>query len=173
VTGTSLRAAAAFLLSGGLLSGAALSAFAQAQTFSVTLDSTNQPFVIGGAPTQVRAGAPITFSARNVGPAGDTSTRYTHNLAIEGPNGQTMQPSTPNLTGGQSGTITFAALPAGNYVLFCPVATHRAIGMQVPFTVVAGATTLPATGGYVVPAGQAVYGLLAGAAGMVLRRRQA
>jgi plastocyanin len=172
-TGTSLRAAAAFLLSGALLSGAALSAYAQAQSFNVTLDATNQPFLIGGAPTSVRAGAPITFAARNVGPAGDTSTRHTHNLAIEGPGGQMIQSPVPNLTGGQSANITVAALQPGNYVLFCPVATHRAIGMQMNFTVVAGAAALPATGGYVVPAGLAVSGLATGIAGLFLRRRRA
>ncbi|HEU5316357.1 MAG TPA: sulfocyanin-like copper-binding protein [Chloroflexota bacterium] len=173
IAGRSLRTASAFLISGALLAGAALTAYAQAQTFNVTLDGNNSPFVIGGAPTQVRAAAPLTFAARNVGPAGDTSPRHTHNLAIEGPNGQTIQSPVPNLTGGQSANITFAALPAGNYVLYCPVGQHRNNGMSVNFTVVAGASALPATGGYVVPVGLAISGLVTGAAGFVLRRRQA
>ena len=168
----SLKTAAAFLLSGSLLTGAAATAFAQAQTFNVTLDATNMPFVIGGAPTTIRAGAPITFAARNLGPAGDTSTRHTHNLAFEAAGGQTIQPSSPNLTGGQSGNITFAALQPGSYVLFCPVATHRNIGMSVNVTVVAAAAALPATGGFAIPAGLAGAGLVAGAAGVALRCRK-
>ena len=170
----SFRAAAAFLLSGSLLSGAAATAYAQAQTFNVTLDANAMPFSIGGAPTTIRAGAPITFAARNVGPAGDTSIRHQHNLAFEGPGGQVIQPSSPILNGGQSGNISFAALQPGNYVLFCPVATHRNIGMSVNVTVVAGAAALPATGipAQAIPAGLAVAGLVAGAAGVALRRRQ-
>ena len=170
----SFRTAAAFLLSGSLLSGAAATAFAQAQTFNVTLDANAMPFVIGGAPTTIRAGAPITFAARNPGPAGDTSPRHTHNLAFEAANGQTIQPTSPNLTGGQSGNITFAALQPGNYVLFCPVGTHRNLGMSVNVSVVAGAAALPATGipAPAIPAGLAVAGLMVGAAGVVLRRRQ-
>ncbi|HET7769594.1 MAG TPA: hypothetical protein VFN74_12530, partial [Chloroflexota bacterium] len=107
------RTAAAFLLSGSLLSGAAATAFAQAQTFNVTLDANAMPFVIGGAPTTIRAGAPITFAARNPGPAGDSSMRHTHNLAFEAPGGQIISPTAPNLIGGQSGNITFAALQPG------------------------------------------------------------
>ena len=170
----SFRTAAAFLLSGSLLTGAAATAFAQAQVFNVTLDANTMPFTIGGAPTSVRAGAPITFAARNTGPAGDTTIRHQHNLAIEGPGGQVMQPSTPILNGGQSGNISFPALQPGSYVLFCPVATHRNIGMSVNFTVVAGASALPATGipAQAIPAGLAVAGLAAGAAGIALRRRK-
>ena len=167
----SFKIAGAFLLSASLLTGAAATAYAQAQAFNVTLDGNVRPFAIGGAPTTVRAGAPITFNARNVGPAGDTSTPHTHNLAIEAPGGQTIQSPVPNLTGGQSAAINFAALTPGSYVLFCPVGAHRANGMSVNFTVVAGAAALPATGGFAVPAGLAVAGLAAGAAGMVLRRR--
>ena len=168
-SGKSLRTAAAFLLSGSLLSGAAATAFAQAQTFNVVLDA----FSIVGAPATVRAGAPITFSARNNSPASDATARAQHNLAIEGPGGAVTVGTGPVLTGGQSGTFTFPALQPGNYVLFCPVGNgfHRTSGMAVNFTVVAGAAALPVTGGFVVPAGLAVAGVLAGVAGVVLRRR--
>src|SRR5688500_812632 len=91
----SLNTTAALRLSCSLLTGAAATAFGQAQTFNVTLDATNMPFVIGGAPTTIRAGAPTTFAARNAGPAGDTSTRHTHNLAFEAAGGQTIQPTSP------------------------------------------------------------------------------
>ena len=171
ISGKTLKAAAAFLLSGSMLTGAAATAFAQAQMFNVTLDGNVRPFAIGGAPASVRAGTPITFAARNVGPAGDTSTPHTHNLSIEAPGGTIIPSPVPNLTGGQSANITFSALQPGTYVLFCPVGAHRANGMSVNLTVVAGASALPATGGFAVPAGLAVAGLAAGAAGIVLRRR--
>ena len=170
-SGKSFKIAGAFLLSGSLLTGAAATAYAQAQAFNVTLDGNVRPFAIGGAPATVRAGTPVTFNARNVGPAGDTSAPHTHNLAIEGPGGANRPSPVPNLTGGQTAAITFAALTPGSYVLYCPVGQHRANGMSVNFTVVAGATALPATGGFAIPAGLAVAGLAAGAAGIVLRRR--
>jgi FtsP/CotA-like multicopper oxidase with cupredoxin domain len=170
-TGRSMKAAAAFLLSGSLLTGAAATAYGQAQMFMVSLDGNTIPFTIGGAPTTVRAGTPLTFNSRNPGPAGDTSARHTHNLAIEGPNGMQIPSPGPNITGGQAATYTFQALQPGSYVLYCPVGQHRANGMAVNFTVVAGASALPATGGFAVPAGLAVAGLAAGAAGVALRRR--
>ena len=171
-SGRSFKAAAALLLSGSLLTGAALTAYAQAQVFNVTLDGNVRPFAIGGAPTTVRAGAPITFNARNVGPDGNTTPPHTHTLAIEGPGGQDFPSPVPNLTGGQNASITFPALQPGSYVLYCPVGAHRANGMAVNFTVVAGASALPAAGGFAIPVGLAVAGLAAGAAGVALRRRQ-
>src|SRR5688572_21074376 len=113
----SFKIAGAFLLSASLLSGAAATAYAQAQTFNVVLDA----FSIAGAPASVRAGAPITFSARNNSPASDATARAQHNLAVEGPGGVVTTGTGPVLTGGQSGTFTFPALQPGNYVLFCPV----------------------------------------------------
>ena len=122
----SLRGVSAFLLAGALFTGAAVTAFAQAaQAFNVQLRN----FTIAGAPAQVRAGAPITFNATAMG--------LPHNLAIEG-SGVDLHPGPgPNLTDGQSGTITFAALQPGTYTLYCPVGMHRANGMQTTLTVVA------------------------------------
>ncbi|CAA9280758.1 MAG: hypothetical protein AVDCRST_MAG77-3819 [uncultured Chloroflexi bacterium] len=169
-TGSSIKATAALLLSGSLLTGAAAVALAQSQSFNVTLDGNTIPFTIGNAPTQVRAGAPLVFNMQNTGPAGDTSPRHTHTLAIDG-NGVDLKPATTNLTGGQAGTISFPALQPGTYTLYCPVGQHRNNGMAVPLTVVAGAAALPATGGFAVPAGLAAAGIAAGAAGALLRRR--
>ena len=145
-----------------------MTAWAQAQTYNVTLDA----FVIGGAPTTVRAGTPLSYSARNLGPAGDPNARYAHNLSIEGPGGVINAPQA-NITGQQAGTFTFPALQPGNYVLFCPTSNgfHRNAGMAANFTVVAGASALPATGGFGVPAGLAIAGLTSGMAGLFLRRR--
>ncbi|MBI3972674.1 MAG: cupredoxin domain-containing protein [Chloroflexi bacterium] len=173
----SFKIVSAFLLCGALLTGAAVTAFAQAaQTFSVRL----VPFEILGAPPTVRAGASLVFNA---------TTEGNHNLAIDG-NGVDLQPSTPNLRD-TSGTISFRALQPGTYNLYCPVGNHRERGMQVRFTVVAGAVTgpggtavgLPRTGGAAgvtgaasaagaaLPIGLAIAGLASGAAGIILRRR--
>jgi uncharacterized cupredoxin-like copper-binding protein len=164
----SLRGIAAFLFAGALLTGAAVTAFAQtAQTFSVHLSN----FRIDGAPAQVRAGTPLTFNATSVG--------FPHNLAIDG-NGVDLRPSNPNLMDGQSGQITLGALQPGTYSLYCPVGMHRANGMQTTLTVVAGAANLPAsggglrlplTGGFGLPGGLALAGLASAAAGAFMRRR--
>jgi plastocyanin len=159
----SLRGISALLLAGALFTGAAVTAFGQAaQTFNVRLSN----FTIAGAPSQIRAGTPITFNASAMG--------FPHNLAIDG-NGVELRPSTPNIMDGQSGTVTFPALQPGTYALYCPVGMHRANGMNVAFTVVA-AGALPATGGFggaAVPAGLALAGLVSAAAGVYLRRRPA
>jgi plastocyanin len=158
----------AFLFTGALLTGAVVTAFAQAaQTYSVQLSN----FRIDGAPAQVRSGAPLTFNASSAG--------FPHNLAIDG-NGVDLRPSTPNLMDGQSGAITFGALQPGTYSLYCPVGMHRANGMQTTLTVVAGAANLPAsggglrlpmTGGFGLSGGLALAGLASAAAGAFLRRR--
>ena len=163
----SLRGMAALLFAGALLTGAAVTAFAQAaQTYSVQLSN----FRIDGAPAQVRAGAPLTFNVTAMG--------FPHNLAIDG-NGVDLRPSTPNLMD-SSGAITFGALQPGTYTLYCPVGMHRANGMQTTLTVVAGAANLPTsggglrlplTGGFGLSGGLALAGLASAAAGTFLRRR--
>jgi LPXTG-motif cell wall-anchored protein len=164
LTGTAFQTATALLLSGALLAAAALTAFAQSttQTFSgIRLTSFN----IAGAPSSVRAGATLVFNA--------SAETNPHNLAIDA-NGTIASPTNPNIAPGTSGQITLTA-PAtpGTYVLFCPVGQHRTNGMQVPITVVAGASALPATGGHAVPSGLALAGVAAGALGLLLRRRRA
>ena len=160
----SLQAISALLCSGALLTGAAATAYAQAaQTFSVHESN----FVIQGAPSTVRAGAPISFNV--------TAEGNPHNLAIDG-NGVNLTPSTPNIQNG-TGTVSFSALQPGSYHLYCPVGQHRANGMDVAFTVVAGTAALPTSGGAsglpIVPLGLAGAALLSGAAGIFLRRRSA
>ena len=156
-----LRTCSALWLAGALLSGAELVARAQAaQTFNVTESN----FVISGAPSQVRAGAPLVFNV--------TSSGFPHNLAIDG-NGVDLDPTTPNIQNG-TGTVTYPALQPGTYHLYCPVGQHRANGMDVTFTVVAGAAALPRTGGSAMPFGVAALaaaGAASGLAGVALRRR--
>ena len=153
----SFKGLTAFFLSGALLAGAAASAYAQAQSFNVR----EMNFRIDGVPATVRAGAPITFNV--------TAEGNPHNLAIDG-NGVNIASPGPNISNA-SGTISFAALQPGSYKLFCPVGQHRANGMEVTLNVVAGAATLPATGGAALPLGLAAAGLASGAAGLFLRRR--
>jgi len=156
-----LRTFSALSLAGALLGGAELVARAQAaQTFNVTESN----FVISGAPSQVRAGAPLVFNV--------TASGFPHNLAIDG-NGVDLDPTTPNIQNG-TGTVTYQALQPGTYHLYCPVGQHRANGMDVTFTVVAGAAALPRTGGSAMPFGVAALaasGAVSGLAGVALRRR--
>jgi plastocyanin len=161
-----MKAVSALCLSGALLAGAAVSAYAQtAQSFNITESN----FRIDGMAAQVRAGAPLTFSV--------TASGFPHNLAIDG-NGVDLDPTTPNIQNG-TGTVNFPALQPGTYHLYCPVGQHRANGMDVTFTVVAGAAAapggaavrLPATGGAALPLGLGIAGLISGVTGFVLRRR--
>jgi plastocyanin len=157
--------ASAFLLSGALLAGAAVTALAQA----VTIPNVHlRNFAIEGAPSSVRAGSTLNFQV--------TANGFPHNLAIDG-NGVEVRPSTPNVMDGQSATITLQApSQPGTYNLYCPVGQHRANGMVVTLNVVSGPAGLPATGGAglpMLPAGLAAAGMAAGAAGVALRRRRA
>jgi LPXTG-motif cell wall-anchored protein len=162
-SGSSLKATAALLLSGSLLTGAAGLALAQAQTVNVTLRN----FAIEGAPASVRAGQQLRFNVTNPGPTGQ------HNLSIDTGSAVVASPD-PNVAPMMNGVITITAPSTpGTYRLFCPVGQHRANGMDVSLTVVAGAAALPTTGGFGVPAGLAAAGLAAGVAGIALRRRRA
>ena len=162
-----LRVGAALMLSVSLLLGAAGLASAQAQSVNVVLRN----FAIEGAPAAVRAGQQLRFVATNPGPQGN------HNLSIDGM-GATIASPDPNVAPGTSSVLTLTA-PAtpGTYALFCPVGQHRQNGMEVSLTVVAGATGLAAAGGAAgvpaLPLGLAGAGLVAGAVGLLLRRRAA
>jgi plastocyanin len=162
-----LRVAAAFLLSGSLLGGAAGLALAQAMTYNVVLRS----FAIEGAPASVRAGQQLRFNVTNPGPTGN------HNLSIDGMGVSIASPD-PNVAPATNGVVNLTAPAApGTYALFCPVGQHRKMGMEVTLTVLAGATGLAAAGAAAgVPAPSfwlAGAGLAAGAAGLFLRRRGA
>ncbi len=163
----SLKVLSAFLLTGALFTGAAAAAYAQAvQTANIV----ERNFAIEGAPTSVRAGQQIRFNVTNPGPTGQ------HNLNIDGNGIPTIAAAGDNVQPNTTGVLTITAPSApGTYKLFCPVGQHRANGMEVNLTVVAGAAALPATGGGsslpIVPLGLAGAGLLSGAAGILLRRR--
>jgi uncharacterized cupredoxin-like copper-binding protein len=66
-----------------------------------------------------------TFTAENDGGT-------THALEIEGPGIEEQQ--TGNLSPGASGSLT-VTLQSGKYELFCPVDSHRDLGMETDITV--------------------------------------
>jgi uncharacterized cupredoxin-like copper-binding protein len=66
-----------------------------------------------------------TFTAENDGGT-------THALEIEGPGIKEQQ--TGNLSPGASGSLT-VTLQSGKYELFCPVDSHRDLGMETDITV--------------------------------------
>jgi len=73
----------------------------------------------------VQAGT-VSFKATNDG-------SITHNLEVEGPNGE--QELEPDLTPGQSGTLTVDLSQPGKYEFYCPIDSHRERGMEGEITV--------------------------------------
>ena len=67
----------------------------------------------------------VTFTLTNDGNA-------THDLVVER-DGQDIA-ATDAIDGGQSSTVTVALEP-GRYVLYCSIANHRAMGMEVTIEV--------------------------------------
>ncbi len=80
-------------------------------------------------PTVVGPG-PHTFHAVNAGKA-------PHSIVIDGP-GVTAQRIAGVVQPGQSADLT-VTLQSGAYDMYCPVGNHRAMGMEVRFTVGGGA----------------------------------
>jgi uncharacterized cupredoxin-like copper-binding protein len=68
----------------------------------------------------------VTFRAVNDG-------TITHALAISGPGLPTK--STPNFLAGQSATLAVTLTRPGRYRLWCPVDSHRRLGMVTELTV--------------------------------------
>ena len=98
------------------------SAAGQAQTQKLTATETN--FKIALDSTDLTAGT-YDITVVNDGSA-------THNLAVE-ENGTTKATSDP-LAPGQSTTLT-VDLDAGEYVFYCAIDGHRAMGMEIPVQV--------------------------------------
>ena len=67
-----------------------------------------------------------TFSAKNTG-------KEKHALAIVGP-GLANKPTSATLTPGQSSDV-IVPLKKGSYELWCPIANHKALGLDVHITV--------------------------------------
>jgi uncharacterized cupredoxin-like copper-binding protein len=59
--------------------------------------------------------------------------QVTHNLEVEGPNGEQELPS--DLAPGDSGTLTVDLSKPGTYEFYCPVDNHKQMGMEGEITV--------------------------------------
>lgn len=68
----------------------------------------------------------VTFDVSNDG-------QVTHNLEVEGPNGEEELPS--DLAPGDSGTLTVDLSKPGTYEFYCPVDNHKQMGMEGEITV--------------------------------------
>jgi uncharacterized cupredoxin-like copper-binding protein len=73
----------------------------------------------------VKAGK-VTFNATNDG-------TITHSLEVEGPGGD--QELKSELQPGQSGTLTVNLTKPGKYEFYCPVDSHKQMGMEGTITV--------------------------------------
>ena len=83
----------------------------------------------------VIAPGPHTFHTENAGQA-------PHSIVLDGP-GVAAQRIAGVVRPGQSADLT-VTLQNGAYDMYCPVGNHRAMGMEVRFTVGAAAATTPA-----------------------------
>jgi uncharacterized cupredoxin-like copper-binding protein len=77
-----------------------------------------------------------TFHAVNTG-------KIVHSLEITG---QGVNATTPNLDPGQSADL-HVTLQDGSYDLFCPIGSHKSLGMNAEVTVGAAAASTPTTTG--------------------------
>ena len=177
MTGSSLKVAAVFLLSGSMLAGATVTAFAQgAQTLRVGQKADLGRFVTDAT------GRTLYEFRRDTG---TTSACVDACLTTWPPLVQAS--GNPALAPGLGGTAAVAVQADGRrQVLYNgkllyhfrtdanPGDTNgQGVGGNWFVVEVAGAAALPATGGFAVPAGLAAAGLAAGATGIVLRRRSA
>ena len=95
---------------------------------SSTVNVRETDFKLDPADPTVKAGT-VTFKATNDG-------QVTHNLEVEGPNGEEELPS--DLAPGDSGTLTVDLSKPGTYEFYCPVDNHKQMGMEGEITVTGG-----------------------------------
>ena len=82
-------------------------------------------FKLNPADPTVKAGT-VSFNATNDG-------AVTHSLEVEGPSGD--QELTSDLAPGQSGTLTVNLSKPGKYEFYCPIDSHKQMGMVGEVTV--------------------------------------
>jgi uncharacterized cupredoxin-like copper-binding protein len=104
--------------------GGAASTGAGGQTVNVS----ETDFKLDPADPTVKAGT-VSFEVTNDG-------QVTHNLEVEGPNGEEELPS--DLAPGDSGTLTVDLTKPGTYEFYCPVDNHKQMGMEGEITVTGG-----------------------------------
>jgi uncharacterized cupredoxin-like copper-binding protein len=90
-----------------------------------TVDVSLVDFKLDPADPTVKAGE-VTFKATNNG-------ETTHSLEIEGPGEETELPQ--DLAPGDSGQVTVDLSKPGNYEWYCPIDSHKEMGMQGEITV--------------------------------------
>lgn len=104
--------------------GGAASTGAGGQTVNVS----ETDFKLDPADPTVKAGT-VSFEVANNG-------QVTHNLEVEGPNGEEELPS--DLAPGDSGTLTVDLTKPGTYEFYCPIDNHKQMGMEGEITVTGG-----------------------------------
>jgi uncharacterized cupredoxin-like copper-binding protein len=92
---------------------------------SSTVNVSETDFKLDPADPTVKAGT-VSFTATNDG-------QVTHNLEVEGPNGEEELPS--DLAPGDSGTLTVDLSKPGTYEFYCPIDNHKQMGMEGEITV--------------------------------------
>ena len=117
-------------------SSASSSAPASSGGASSQLTLSESEFKISPATPVVAHPGAITITVKNTG-------KVTHALAVQTPSGVAR---TRDIAPGQTATLTVNITKAGHYTFFCPIDSHRQLGMQGMLTV--GSAGAPgATGG--------------------------
>ena len=90
-----------------------------------TVNISETDFALDPSDPTVKAGT-VTFNVANDG-------ETTHNLEVEGPNGESELEQ--DLAPGESGQLTVDLSKAGTYEMYCPVDDHKGDGMEGEITV--------------------------------------
>jgi uncharacterized cupredoxin-like copper-binding protein len=90
-----------------------------------TVDISETDFALDPSNPTVKAGT-VTFNVANDG-------ETTHNLEVEGPNGESELEQ--DLAPGDSGQLTVDLSKPGTYEMYCPVDDHKGDGMEGEITV--------------------------------------
>lgn len=90
-----------------------------------TVDISETDFALDPSDPTVKAGT-VTFDVTNDG-------QTTHNLEVEGPNGE--EELEQDLAPGESGQLTVDLSEPGTYEMYCPVDDHKGMGMEGEITV--------------------------------------
>jgi plastocyanin len=90
-----------------------------------SVDVSETEYKLDPSDPSVKAGS-VTFNVNNDG-------AVTHNLEVEGPNGEQTLDS--DLAPGDSGKLTVDLSKPGKYEFYCPIDSHKDMGMEGEITV--------------------------------------